>query len=69
MLGGKQTGEIVHMYPGWQKAFYTAESDWMISFPEGATAAHKALLIGACQLSKFYFFPGHVCGTGLGYFC
>ena len=69
MLGGEQVGEIVHMYPGWQKAFYTAESNWMISFPTEADAVHKALLIGACQLSKFFFFPGHVCGTGLGYFC
>jgi hypothetical protein len=55
-------GEIVHLYPGWQKAFYTAESDWMITFPADAESVHKALLIGACQLSKFFFFPGHVCG-------
>ncbi|KAL0038088.1 hypothetical protein WJX79_001614 [Trebouxia sp. C0005] len=67
--GGEQVGDIVHLYPGWQKAFYTAESDWMIRFPAGAESVHKALLIGACQLSKFFFFPGHVCGTGLGYFC
>jgi len=62
-------GETVHLYPGRRKAFYTAESDWMITFPAGAESVHKAMLVGACQLSKFFFFPGHVCGTGLGYCC
>lgn len=44
--------ETVHLYSGWHKAFYMAKSGWMIVFP--AESVHKALLIGACQLSKFF---------------
>ena len=32
LAAGEKVGEIVHMYPGWQKALYTAESNWTILF-------------------------------------